>query len=672
MTAQGEHWHLLARFPEVASRDPRLLVLETAVTAMFILVCVRLFAFLRAMRTPVSLSKGMLWLFAALGTFTMARVVRYGAVWMGATDTGLLARLPAWSAFLGLLWFPVYLVDTFQVIVRKETTASHSVRAVRRAEICCAALVSLLSLKAWALGITTMAAVLCLLGIATNTVIAFLFVVRQGRLHTKFAAQAMCLLLVATILPVAACWASLYTQSGGAIPVVLYRFTVDMGASILTTGCLVIFSNSRFADVLLSDVLNIYWTGYTALLALLGCEFLLEVSHNRSFLLSSLCQALCLVWVLLSIAALLRGGDALDRILSNWLFDKPDYDYLLKTMCTVAMQGESEAVWFEHIVRDLCDKAGFAAACVVHLSMCTVDVAMLRRPGEQEFFPATGDPLRNFTEPATEVLLPVRVQDEIPYALAIAPSPLRGELLQVEVVFLRRFVRQMEERLELRRSASLQREREQHEERLRSQLTEAELRALRTQIQPHFLFNSLNTIAHLCIAEPAQAESMTTMLANIFRYVLTSTNDPFITLGDEIYFMENYLAIEQMRFGDRLSIELAVQPSTRGLRVPPLLLQPLIENAIRHGLAPQISGGLIRLSAWCTGATLEIVVEDTGVGLRQAGQDCGTTRVGLANIRKRLECHYGKAASLHLSERKGGGVRASISLPREAGLGLPA
>ena len=278
--------------------------------------------------------------------------------------------------------------------------------------------------------------------------------------------------------------------------------------------------------------------------------------------------------MLLWIAALLRGRDAVDRTLSNWLFDKPDYDHLLSTMCTAAMHGESEAAWFKHIVHCLCDKAGFAAARVLDLSKCKVDVAMLRRPGEQEFFPATGDPLRCVTEPATEVLLPVRVQDEILYALAIAPSPVRGELLQVEMVFLRRFVRQMEERLELRRSASLQREREQHDERLRSQLTEAELRALRAQIQPHFLFNSLNTIAHLCIAEPARAESMTTMLANIFRYVLSSTNDPFITLGDEIHFMENYLAIEQMRFGDRLAIELAVQPSTRGLRVPPLLLQP--------------------------------------------------------------------------------------------------
>jgi two-component system LytT family sensor kinase len=472
----------------------------------------------------------------------------------------------------------------------------------------------------------------------------------------------MGLLIIAALLPVVIFWITLLTLSGQVVPVTPYKLIVDLLASLLITGCLVIFSNSRFADLLLGDVLRIYWSGYAALFAWLGSDFLIREARSRPLVVSAFYEVLGFLFVLFCMAAVFRGVDVAERTIARWFFDKPDYDQLLLSMCGAMLQSESEAEWSQHLARCLCEQAGFAAARLIKLAESKVDFSMLARPGQVELFPLPDNFLRFVTDPAADVLLPVRVQGEVVYILAIAASPVRGELLQIELTFLRRFVRHLEEQLELRRSASLRRERERHEEQLRAQLTESELRALRAQIQPHFLFNSLNTIAHLCIAEPSQAERMTTMLANIFRYVLTSTNDGFITLGEEIQFIENYLAIEQMRFGDRLKIELAVEPETRSFHVPPLILQPLIENAVRHGLAPQISGGLIRLSSWRSGATLEITVEDTGVGLGKAGVGHGSTRVGLANIRKRLECHYGSAASLQLSERQGGGVCAAISI----------
>ena len=219
------------------------------------------------------------------------------------------------------------------------------------------------------------------------------------------------------------------------------------------------------------------------------------------------------------------------------------------------------------------------------------------------------------TEPPAQLLLPLRVHGEAIYALAVSRDPVQGSILRSEYEFLRRIVRQLEARLEAARLANIRREREQHEERLRAQLTEAELRALRAQVQPHFLFNSLNTIAHLTIAAPELAERMTTMLASIFRYVLTSAEDTLVPLEQEVRFIEDYLAIEQMRFGRRLTTEILVDEPSRAMLVPPLLLQPLVENALLDGLAPKIEGGLLRLTTRWERQRFCIQVEDTGVGL---------------------------------------------------------
>ena len=149
-------------------------------------------------------------------------------------------------------------------------------------------------------------------------------------------------------------------------------------------------------------------------------------------------------------------------------------------------------------------------------------------------------------------------------------------------------------------------ERQSREAVLLQQVTEAELRALRAQINPHFLFNSLNTVADLIVRDPARAETMTLRLASIFRHVLAHSSRPLTTVRDEIDFLRAYLYIEEARFGDRLRVEISVAPEAAGEEVPSLILQPLVENALKHGLGPKPGPGRLSVSVAAEASHLAI------------------------------------------------------------------
>src|SRR5206468_3565838 len=140
-------------------------------------------------------------------------------------------------------------------------------------------------------------------------------------------------------------------------------------------------------------------------------------------------------------------------------------------------------------------------------------------------------------------------------------------------------------------------ERQSREALLLQQVTEAELRALRAQINPHFLFNSLNTIADLIVRDPSRAETMTVRLAGVFRHVLAHSCRPLTTVDDEMEFLRTYLYIEEVRFGDRLQVVFDVAAEIGGARIPSLILQPLVENALKHGLAPKPGPGRLWIRA---------------------------------------------------------------------------
>ena len=214
-------------------------------------------------------------------------------------------------------------------------------------------------------------------------------------------------------------------------------------------------------------------------------------------------------------------------------------------------------------------------------------------------------------------------------------------------------------------------ERDLREELVAKLATEAELRALQAQLNPHFLFNALNTLGYLMKAAPDRARSTLLDLTRLLRAVLKRSGGEVGTLGQEIDLVLSYLAIERARFEDRLRLRVDVPPSLRGLSVPPLLVQPLVENAIKHGIAPRREGGEIVLRAWVEEPAraagtdvLVIEVSDTGAGASETAVAVGRARgVGLVNVEKRLRAHYGAEAGLTLVSLAGQGTRATLRLP---------
>ena len=205
------------------------------------------------------------------------------------------------------------------------------------------------------------------------------------------------------------------------------------------------------------------------------------------------------------------------------------------------------------------------------------------------------------------------------------------------------------------------REREQQATLLTSRLNEARLHALQAQLQPHFLFNTLNGIATLLRRDPAKAEDMLLSLSELLRIALSSSHRQELPLREEMDFLGRYLAIQKMRFGDRIEVVEDIEPSAMDCLVPALLLQPLVENAIRHGLEPSGQPGRLRVAGSREGDWLKLTVEDNGVGL-QSG-DSNRTGVGLANARERLATLHGTAHGFELVERPQGGVTVNIRLP---------
>lgn len=171
---------------------------------------------------------------------------------------------------------------------------------------------------------------------------------------------------------------------------------------------------------------------------------------------------------------------------------------------------------------------------------------------------------------------------------------------------------------------------------------DAQLRSLRAQINPHFLFNSLNSLRHLILADPQRAVTMVTGLADLLRYSLASDRSDMVPLGDELAIVDEYLGLEQVRLEERLRVERAIEPATLPARVPPMLVQSLVDNAIKHGIATLPQGGLVRLSARIDGPAVEILIANTGTFTRASRG----TGYGLTNAQERLRLLYDGSASL--------------------------
>ncbi len=192
---------------------------------------------------------------------------------------------------------------------------------------------------------------------------------------------------------------------------------------------------------------------------------------------------------------------------------------------------------------------------------------------------------------------------------------------------------------------------------------EAELRMLRSQIDPHFLFNSLNSISALTSIDAARARAMTLQLADFFRHSLGLEAHQRVTLDAEAMLADRFLAIEAVRFGARLAVRQEIADDARNCLLPPMILQPLVENAVKHGIGSLPEGGEVHISAWRAGSILHVVVDnDVDADMR----DGNARGIGLANVRQRLSTMYGHQASVHWA-RENNRFRVALQLPAHTG-----
>lgn len=207
---------------------------------------------------------------------------------------------------------------------------------------------------------------------------------------------------------------------------------------------------------------------------------------------------------------------------------------------------------------------------------------------------------------------------------------------------------------------------ELHASELRAQVAQARLSALKMQLQPHFLFNTLNAIVALVRqGERFQAEQALTQLSDLLRAVLDDHEAQLVPLRRELEYLRLYLAIEQMRFSDRLEVRVAADPELLEIAVPQMILQPIVENAVRHGISRSTAKGTIDIRAFAEGDMLHIVVKDDGPGF-DSGTSLRRHGVGLSNLRARLQQLYGAEASLRIESEAARGTEVTLVLPERA------
>jgi two-component system LytT family sensor kinase len=203
------------------------------------------------------------------------------------------------------------------------------------------------------------------------------------------------------------------------------------------------------------------------------------------------------------------------------------------------------------------------------------------------------------------------------------------------------------------------RDRELRASQLEARLAETRLQLLRMQLQPHFLFNTLNTISELVHEAPETADRMISRLSQLLRETLRSGDEPFVSLTRELELLDSYIDIQRTRFGDRLHVAVDAQADALTAAVPSLLLQPLVENSIRHGLA-RTGSGRIEIRARRDGSNLLLQVQDDGKGLTTGPEREG---IGLGNTRARLDTLFGSAFTLDVTNAESGGTLVSIAVP---------
>jgi hypothetical protein len=284
--------------------------------------------------------------------------------------------------------------------------------------------------------------------------------------------------------------------------------------------------------------------------------------------------------------------------------------------------------------------------------------------------------LATMVSPASARVL-VPTADAPGYTIELEALAAGRRLLSDDIALLETAAMLVARRIDELRVSEERFERDLRENDMRRLASEAELRALRAQLNPHFLFNALNTIGHLVRTSPTRAVDTLYQLTSLLRAVLRRTGD-FVPLAEELELVDAYLAIEQTRFEERLHIVREVPATLGDLLVPPLILQPIVENAVRHGISPVGRGGTIAIEARLVSQgeasepRLCLMVRDDGRGATASALASERRRgVGLTNVESRLSRYYGAAGELHITSDPGRGTTVELYLTVKRALKVP-
>jgi two-component system LytT family sensor kinase len=469
----------------------------------------------------------------------------------------------------------------------------------------------------------------------------------------------------------------------------LLRVVSEQITLFIVLGAFFLFARFRFSDLFIRQSLKVLLAALTALVLTVVHYSLSFFRFGRRVPFPEAAMACLETLTAVPMLVLFTFVDRhIGECVNRWIFRAPNYRALLRELSEKLARLRSETEIADAVETAARQSLELRAAQLIALgNLSKTSLPASNWPhshlSEQDCWNAVSDgelveldcqPLYHLgrTQDKVELLIPIRSEGRVAHILAISPGPVRRGLVTHEVNYLRSVAAQFGHRLDTLHMEERLISVRNREAVLLQQVTEAELLALRAQVNPHFLFNSLNSIADLVVTNPGQAETMTLRLARVFRHVLANSARPLIALHEEIEFLETYLQIEEARFGSRLHVKIAVDPAVAMQQIPSLMLQPIVENALKHGLGPKPGPGHLWITAEADGNQVRLRVEDDGVGpaiaaLGLNGSNGRSNGVGLENVAQRLNALYQDQGRMTLEVRQAGGTRVTILLPRESG-----
>lgn len=408
-----------------------------------------------------------------------------------------------------------------------------------------------------------------------------------------------------------------FVHLGGAHANQIWSQELAFHHAAIPVALFVLLQDYRFVllDAFLRFLANVFLAAIFVTAAVEAWQFHLLPDADTPFHLALLLSGACLVLILF---AVMRGG--VQRMLTRLVLRRGNEESLFREL-RIPVKSEDEYI-----------------------------AAAAERLGDFMGAPASVVASEHPVQQGIEAVVPLRIASGGPANILLGRRTGGRRYLSEDLQALSRAASLITEQVEQYRESEMRR-----------LVAQAELRALQSQIHPHFLFNALNTLYGIIPREARGARETVLNLADIFRYFL-ETKKTQVPLEEEIHIVKAYLDVERLRLGDKLRVEIDIEPAAMNVPIPILSIQPLVENAVKHGVAPLAGGGVIRISARMGDeGALRVAVSDSGGGFRKSGRE----GVGLENVERRLELCYGGKARLEI-QSSASGSEVAITIPEHA------